>query len=102
MLRWLRGAGDRYPGRRGQQNAVYAGGIGHDPVSRCQSTDTEATGVVYSSRPGRVPRGRGSHEVTETRLVGDVHRIKAPQSGVLLPVCSCMFGWRSPRGHEDG
>lgn len=48
------------------------------------------------------PGGRGSHEVTETRLVGDVHRIKAPQSGVLLPVCSCMFGWRSPRGHEDG
>lgn len=76
MLRWLGGVGGDCAGRIGQQNAVYAGRVGHDPVSRCQSADTEATGVVYSSRPGRAPRGRGSHEVTETRLVGDVHRIR--------------------------
>jgi hypothetical protein len=103
VLRWLGGW------RRSQRAASCAGktlfthAIGITiPYRVAKPPDTEETGVVYSSRSGRVPRGRGSHEVTETRLVGDVHRIKAPQSGVLLPVCSCMFGWRSPRGHEDG
>jgi hypothetical protein len=38
-------------------------------------TDMEATGMVYSSRLDRAPRGR-TFEVTAARLICDAHRMR--------------------------
>jgi hypothetical protein len=76
---------------------LYARGMHCDAISRWERADTEATGMVYSSRPGCAPRGCPTFAVTAARPAGETTAFEGPPSGVSRPTCSCMverLTWR--------